>query len=59
MQKTYTDIRYGCTLSSDTESDTKLLTEKAAAQSEAALSYHIVRGLYLLAVIFTTTITKY
>ena len=33
-----------------------LLTKIAAAQNEVALSYHRVRGLYFLAVIFATTI---
>ena len=33
-----------------------LLTKIAAAQSVAALSYHRVRGLYLLAGIFVTTV---
>ena len=33
-----------------------LLTEITAAQNEVALSYHIVRGLYFLTVIFVTTI---
>ena len=34
----------------------KLLTKITAAQNEVALSYHKVRGLYFLAVIFAATI---
>ena len=33
-----------------------LLTKKTAAQNEVALSYHRVRGLYFLAVVFAATI---
>ena len=33
-----------------------LPTKTIAAQNEVALSYHRVRGLYFLAVIFVTTI---
>ena len=33
-----------------------LLTKTTAAQNEVALSYHIVRGLYFLAVVFVATI---
>ena len=33
-----------------------LLTKIAAPQNEVALSYHRVRGLYFLAVVFVTTI---
>ena len=35
---------------------TILLTKTAAAQNEVALSYHKVRGLYFLAVVFAATI---
>ena len=35
---------------------TILLTKTTAAQNEVALSYHRVRGLYFLAVIFVATI---
>ena len=33
-----------------------LLTKTTTAQNEVALSYHPVRGLYFMAVIFATTI---
>ena len=33
------------------------LTKTTAAQTEVALSYHNVRGLYFLAVVFVTNIT--
>ena len=33
-----------------------LLTKATAAQNEVALSYHRVRGLYFLAVVFVATI---
>ena len=33
-----------------------LLTKTTTAQNEAALSYHGVRGLYFLAVVFVATI---
>ena len=33
-----------------------LLTKTTAAQTEDALSYHTVRGLYFLAVVFVATI---
>ena len=33
-----------------------LLTKTTAAQNEVALSYHSVRGLYFLAVVFVATI---
>ena len=36
--------------------DTILLTKTTAAQNEVALSYHRVRGLYFLAVVFVATI---
>ena len=32
------------------------LTKTTAAQNEVALSYHCVRGLYFMAVVFVTTI---
>ena len=35
----------------------KLLKEATAVQNEVALSYHRVRGLYFLAVVFATTMT--
>ena len=35
-----------------------LLTKTTAAQNEAALSYHRVRGLYFLTVVFVVTIVK-
>ena len=38
---------------------TILLTKTTAAQNEAALSYHKVRGLYFLAVAFVVTIGGY
>ena len=34
------------------------LTKITAAQNEVALSYHRVRGLYFLAVVFAATITS-
>ena len=34
-----------------------LLTKITAAQNEVALSYHSVRGLYFLAVVFAVTVT--
>ena len=37
---------------------TILLTKASAAQNEVALSYHGMRGLYFLAVIFAATITS-
>ena len=40
-------------LSSDT---VRLLTETTAVQNGVALSYHSVRGLYFLAVVFAATI---
>ena len=36
--------------------NTILLTKTTAAQNEVALSYHRVRGLYFLAVVFATTV---
>ena len=36
--------------------DSMLLTKTTAAQIEAALCHHIMRGLYFLAVIFSATI---
>ena len=36
-----------------------LLTKTTAAQSEVALSYHKVRGLYFPAVVIAVTIEKY
>ena len=33
-----------------------LLTKTTAPQNEVALGYHTVRGLYFLAVVFTTSI---
>ena len=35
-----------------------LLTKTTDAQNDFALSYHIVRGLYFLAVVFTATIAS-
>ena len=35
-----------------------VLTKTTAAQNEVALSYHRVRGLYFLAVVFGATIVK-
>ena len=37
---------------------TILLTKETAVQSKVALSYHSVRGLYILAVIFVATIVS-
>ena len=37
---------------------TILLTKTTAAQNEIALSYHRVRGLYFLAVVFAATIVN-
>ena len=36
-----------------------LLTKTTAAQNEVALSYHKVRGLYFLAVVFVRSIVTY
>ena len=36
-----------------------LLTKITAAQNEVALSYHRVRGLYFLAVVFSATIAQF
>ena len=36
-----------------------LLTKSTAAQNEVALSYHRVRGLYFLAVVFARSIVSY
>ena len=33
-----------------------LLTKTTAAQNDVALSYHILRGLYFLAVVFAATV---
>ena len=38
--------------------NTMLLTKTTAAQSEGALSYDSMRGLYFLAVVFAATITS-
>ena len=36
-----------------------LFTKTTAAQNEVALSYHSVRGLYVLAVVFAATIATF
>ena len=38
--------------------DTMILAKTTAAQNEASLSYHKVRGLFFLAIVFAATINK-
>ena len=37
----------------------KILAKTTASQNEVALNYHVVRGLYFLAVVFVATIVIY
>ena len=50
-------IQY-CVPYRDGEKENILLTKTTAAQSEDALSYYKVRGLYFLAVVFVRSIDK-